>query len=86
MFQQDLDEQTRIESHIKPEDQVFDLLEKRKAELENQVISDERKFGVSHLTEIKNIKELLELINDVAKDQRKIIEEYLIHQSTTAKQ
>ena len=86
LFQQDLDEQTRIESHIKPEDQVFDLLEKRKAELENQVISDERKFGVSHLTEIKNIKELLELINDVAKDQRKIIEEYLIHQSTTAKQ
>lgn len=86
LFQQDLDEQTRIESHIKPEDQVFDLLEKRKAELENQVISDERKFGVSHLAEIKNIKELLELINDVAKDQRKIIEEYLIHQSTTAKQ
>jgi hypothetical protein len=86
LFQQDLDEQTRIESHIKPEDHVVDLLEKRKAELENQVISDERKFGVSHLTEIKNIKELLELINDVAKDQRKIIEEYLIHQSTTAKQ
>ena len=50
------------------------------------MISDERKFGISHLTEIKNIKELLELIYDVAKDQRKIIEEYLIHQSTTAKQ
>lgn len=86
LCQQDLDEQIRSESHIKPEDQVFDLLEKRKAELENQVISDERKFGISHLTEIKNIKELLELIYDVAKDQRKIIEEYLIHQSTTAKQ
>jgi len=82
LYQQDLDEQIRSESHIKPEDQVFDLLEKRKAELENQVFSDERKtFTVSHLTEIKNIKELLELINDVAKDQRKIIEEYLIHQS-----
>ena len=87
LYQQDLDEQIRSESHIKPEDQVFDLLEKRKAELENQAFSDERKtFTVSHLTEIKNIKELLELINDVAKDQRKIIEEYLIHQSTTAKQ
>jgi len=87
LYQQDLDEQIRSESHIKPEDQVVDLLEKRKAELENQVFSDERKtFTVSHLTEIKNIKELLELINDVAKDQRKIIEEYLIHQSTTAKQ
>lgn len=87
LYQQDLDEQIRSESHIKPEDQVFDLLEKRKAELENQVFSDERKtFTVSHLTEIKNIKELLELINDVAKDQRKIIEEYLLHQSTTAKQ
>jgi len=87
LYQQDLDEQVRSESHIKPEDQVFDLLEKRKAELENQAFSDERKtFTVSHLTEIKNIKELLELINDVAKDQRKIIEEYLIHQSTTAKQ
>ncbi len=87
LYQQDLDEQTRSESHIKPEDHVVDLLEKRKAELENQVFSDERKtFTVSHLTEIKNIKELLELINDVAKDQRKIIEEYLIHQSTTATQ
>jgi hypothetical protein len=62
-------------------------LEKRKAELENQAISNERKpFTVSHLTEIKNIKELLELIYDVAKDQRKIIEEYLIYQSTIAKQ
>jgi len=86
LFHQDLDEQTRIESSIKPEDQVFDLLEKRKAELENQAISDERTFTVSHLTEIKNIRELLELIYDVAKDQRKIIEEYLIYQSTTAKQ
>ena len=50
------------------------------------MISDERKFGISHLTVIYYIKELLELIYDVAKDQRKIIEEYLIHQSTTAKQ
>lgn len=87
LFHKDLDEQIRIESHIKPEDQVLDLLEKRKAELENQAFSDERKtFTVSHLTEIKNIKELLELIYDVAKDQRKIIEEYFIHQSTTATQ
>ncbi|WP_379969139.1 FUSC family membrane protein [Epilithonimonas sp. UC225_85] len=86
LFQKDLDEQTRSESHIKPEDHVSDLLEKRKAELENQAISDDRIFTVSHLTEIKNIRELLELIYDVAKDQRKIIEEYLIYQSTTAKQ
>lgn len=87
LFQKDLDEQIRSESHIKPEDHVADLLEKRKAELENQAISNERKpFTVSHLTEIKNIKELLELIYDVAKDQRKIIEEYLIYQSTIAKQ
>ncbi|SHK44408.1 FUSC family protein [Epilithonimonas mollis] len=87
LFQKDLDEQTRIESHIKPEDQVKDLLEKRKAEIEKQDISDERKpFAVSHLTEIKNINELLELIYDVAKDQRKIIEEYLIYQSTMARQ
>ncbi|MDP9956405.1 putative membrane protein YccC [Epilithonimonas hungarica] len=87
LFQKDLDEKTRAESHIKPEDHVTDLLEKRKAELESQAISNERKpFTVSHLTEIKNIKELLELINDVAKDQRKIIEEYLIYQSTIAKQ
>lgn len=87
LFQKDLDEQTRIESHIKPEDQVKDLLEKRKAEIEKQDISDERKpFAVSHLTEIKNINELLELTYDVAKDQRKIIEEYLIYQSTMARQ
>jgi len=86
LFQKDLDEQTRTESQIKPEDQVSDLLEKRKAELDSQAISNDRTFTVSHLTEIKNIKELLELIYDVAKDQRKIIEEYLIYQSTTAKQ
>ena len=87
LYQQDLDEQIRTESHIKPEDQVSNLLEKRKAELENQVISNDRNpFEISHLTEIKNIHELLALINDVAKDQRKIIEEYLIYQSTTAKQ
>lgn len=86
LFQKDLDEQNKFDSRIKPEDHVSDLLEKRKAELENQAISDERTFTVSHLTEIKNIKELLELIYDVAKDQRKIIEEYLIYQSTTAKQ
>ncbi len=86
LFQKELDEQTRSESHIKPEDQVLDLLEKRKTELENQAISDDRVFTVSHLTEIKNIRELLELIYDVAKDQRKIIEEYLIYQSTIAKQ
>jgi len=86
LFQQDLDEKTRSESHIKPEDHVSDLLEKRKAELENQAVSEERIYTVSHLTEIKNIRELLELIYDVAKDQRKIIEEYLIYQSTTAKQ
>ncbi|MCD9855033.1 FUSC family protein [Epilithonimonas sp. JDS] len=86
LFQKDLDEQNKFDSRIKPEDHVSDLLEKRKADLENQAISDERTFTVSHLTEIKNIRELLELIYDVAKDQRKIIEEYLIYQSTTAKQ
>jgi len=86
LYQQDLDEQNKFDSRIKPEDHVSDLLEKRKAELESQAISDDRIFTVSHLTEIKNIKELLELIYDVAKDQRKIIEEYLIYQSTTAKQ
>ena len=87
LYKKDLDEQIRSESHIKPEDHVADLLEKRRAELETQALSDEKTFTISHLTEIKNIKELLELIYDVAKDQRKIIEEYLIYQSsTTAKQ
>ncbi len=87
LYQKDLDEQIRIESHIRPEDQVVDLLEKRRAEIEKQEIYNERKpFTVSHLTEIKNIRELLELIYDVAKDQRKIIEEYLVYQSTMARQ
>lgn len=86
LFQKDLNEQHQFDSKINPEDQVLDLLEKRKAELENQAVSEDRIFSVSHLTEIKNIRELLELIYDVAKDQRKIIEEYLTYQSTTAKQ
>ncbi|MCG2792259.1 MAG: FUSC family protein [Weeksellaceae bacterium] len=86
LFQKDLNEQHQSDSKINPDDQVLDLLEKRKAELENQAVSQERIFRVSHLTEIKNIRELLELIYDVAKDQRKIIEQYLTYQSTSARQ
>lgn len=61
------------ESKLKPEDLVNEMLEKRKMEISENEFFDRRDVQrVSYLTELKNIQELLELIYDVAKDQRKI--------------
>ncbi len=54
-------------------DTVDELLEKRKKEIRKEEFLDRRDPKViSHLTELKNIKELLELIYNEAREQRKI--------------
>jgi uncharacterized membrane protein YccC len=71
-------ETLNMESRIEPEDSSLDsLILKRKTELtehESYDLRDPNK--ISHLTELKNIHDILELIYDVAKEQRKVIENY----------
>jgi hypothetical protein len=69
------DQNTLQESEIEPLDTVENLLENRKKELaENEFFDRRDPNRISHLTELKNLKEILELIYDVAKEQRKVAE------------
>lgn len=74
----DITETLRMESRLEPEDSsIEDMLMKRKTEIEENDIIDRRDPDkISHLTELKNIHDILELIYDVAKEQRKVIEKY----------
>ncbi|SIQ79116.1 Uncharacterized membrane protein YccC [Chryseobacterium sp. RU37D] len=71
-------ETLNMESRIEPEDSSLeDLILKRKLELiENEAYDMRDPDKISHLTELKNIHDILELIYDVAKEQRKVIEKY----------
>lgn len=71
-------ESLNMESRIEPEDSSLDdLILKRKAELaENEAYDLRDPDKISRLTELKNIHDVLELIFDVAKEQRKVIETY----------
>lgn len=63
---------------IIPEDLVNEMLKKRKKEIAEKELYDYRDpQKVSYLTEIKNIKELLELINNEAREQGKIARKIL---------
>lgn len=63
------------ESRLKPEDSVDQLLEKRKKEIsESEIMNLRDPNRITHLTELKNLQEILELIYDVAKEQRKVAE------------
>ncbi|REC49375.1 FUSC family protein [Chryseobacterium pennipullorum] len=75
---EDISETLKMESRLEPEDSsIEDLLMKRKTEIEENDIIDRRDPDkISHLTELKNIQDILELIYDVAKEQRKVIEKY----------
>lgn len=74
----DITETLRMQSRLEPEDSsIEDMLLKRKTEIEENEIVDRRDPDkISHLTELKNIHDILELIYDVAKEQRKVIEKY----------
>lgn len=72
------------ESKLEPNDTVEHLLENRKKELHENEFFDRRDPGrITHLTELKNLKEILELIYDVAKEQRKVVEKLDIEPQTT---
>ena len=73
-----IDEALKMESRIEPEDSSLeDLILKRRTELiENESYDLRDPDKISHLTELKNIHDVLELIYDVAKEQRKVIEKY----------
>ncbi len=71
-------ETLNMESRIEPEDSPLDdLILKRKTEIaENERYDLRDPNKISRLTELKNIHDILELIYDVAKEQRKVIEKY----------
>ncbi|MDC8103079.1 FUSC family protein [Chryseobacterium sp. B21-037] len=73
-----INESLKMESRLEPEDSsIDDLMLKRKTELEENEASEVNDPNkISHLTELKNIHDVLELIYDVAKEQRKVIEKY----------
>ncbi|OCA69196.1 hypothetical protein BBH99_14930 [Chryseobacterium contaminans] len=84
----DITEALRMESRLEPEDSsIEDMLLKRKTEIEENEIVDRRDPDkISHLTELKNIHDILELIYDVAKEQRKVIEKYRSEKHSTPPQ
>ena len=86
--QKNPDQEILQESKIQPVDTVETLLENRKKELAENEFFDRRDVNrITHLTELKNLKEILELIYDVAKEQRKVAEKLEPEiQSTIVKQ
>ncbi|OBW42781.1 Inner membrane protein YccS [Chryseobacterium sp. MOF25P] len=83
-----ISETLRMDSRLEPEDSsIEDMLHKRKTELLEKEHFDTRDPNkISHLTELKNIHDILELIYDVAKEQRKVIEKYRNEENSTLPQ
>lgn len=71
-------ESLKMESRLEPEDSsIENLLLQRKTELlENEHFDTRDPNKISRLTNLKSIQDVLELIYDVAKEQRKVIEKY----------
>lgn len=67
------------ESNLNPKDAVDELMEIRKKEiLENEISNRRDPSRITHLTELMNLQEILELIYDVAKEQRKVSEKLMV--------
>ncbi len=65
----------KSDSKIEPEDRVENLMEIRRKEITENEIPDRRDLTrLTYLTELKNLHEILELIYDAAKEQRKVTE------------
>lgn len=81
-------ETLKMDSRLEPEESsIENMLHKRKTELlENEHFDIRDPNKISHLTELKNIHDVLELIYDVAKEQRKVIEKYRNEEKTTLPQ
>ena len=86
--QEEFNHNFAAESKLKPEDTVEELLELRKKEIRENEISDRRDPNrITHLTELMNLQEMMELIYDAAKEQRKVTEKLEPEiQSTIVKQ
>lgn len=70
--QEKFHESIASESKLQPDDLVEKLMQIRRKEIEESEISNRRDPNrITHLTELKNLQEILELIYDVAKEQRK---------------
>ena len=70
-------EELRRVRKLQPNDKVEELLEKRKLEIDDNLVYDHRDTQkITRLTELKNIREILELMYDVAREQRKVVEHY----------
>ena len=74
---EELDVNLKKESRLTPDDEVEELLLKRKNEIdENEFFDIRDPKRTTHLTQLKNIREILDLIFDVVHEQRKVIENY----------
>lgn len=73
-----IDNEIKNIAQITPKDSVEDLLTIRKNEIaENEFLDNRNPKHITYLTELKNIQEILILLYDVAKEQRKILENFL---------
>ncbi len=71
------DNESIINSRMKPEGIVDELIEKRKSEIsENEFFDNRDPNRLTRLTVLSSITEILELIFDVVLEQRKVTEEY----------
>ncbi len=69
------DETVKQDAALQPHDSVEKLLQKRKKELQENEFFDRRDPShMTHLTEVKSLREVLELIFDAAREQRKVTE------------
>lgn len=67
------DEQLNEHSQIQPEDYVNTLIQKRKQEIDESDLRESKNIKEgTRLTELKNIQEILNLIYNVTREQRKI--------------
>lgn len=72
------DNEEFVKVKVTPNDQVSLLLNDRKMEIEENEFLDIRDpKHITKLTELKNLSELLELLYEVSREQRKITENYL---------
>lgn len=72
------DNEKFVKVKVTPNDQVSLLLNDRKMEIEENEFLDIRDpKHITKLTELKNLSELLELLYEVSREQRKITENYL---------
>lgn len=72
------DEEILAQSSLKPGGTVEELLAKRKKEIsENDIVNHRNPNRITHLTELKNLTELLELLYDATKEQRKVAEKLM---------